>query len=398
MPSVSPEFDGIIERGRSGTMDVDEVAELATRLAGSGRQLVWSSGAPLVDLASTGGPGSLSTLIAPLELRRLGCRVVKLGVPGRPAGGIDALGTIRGYSTTLDEGQVRRVIDAAGYAHFLADERFAPMDAALFAYRREHGAVAIAPLAAASLLSKKIAVGLQFVGLDVRVGPHGNFGATLPEARSNARLFCAAARKVGIEAVAFLFAAPGLEQPWIGRGEALVALGQVLDGQAAGALSTHALRCLQMAHEIARMAGADSRVQTDAGLREIFEMHLRAQGSSWDAYAERLENVGAAARRPIRARADGVLSIDVSAIRDALVAAQREAADRGEMVGRFADPAGLLLQRDHGETVCSGDVIAELRVATHRAADPIGHVEGAFTIDAANVRDGRVLPMEVIRA
>ncbi len=60
----------------------------------------------VADVASTGGPSSLSTLLSPLFLRAGGAVVPKLGVPGRPAGGIDCLAQIPGYRTELSAQEV----------------------------------------------------------------------------------------------------------------------------------------------------------------------------------------------------------------------------------------------------------------------------------------------------
>jgi hypothetical protein len=66
--------------------DASLAAELATALASSGE--VYDPHCLLTaDVASTGGPSSLSTLLCPLFLRVGGLVVPKLGVPGRPAGG-----------------------------------------------------------------------------------------------------------------------------------------------------------------------------------------------------------------------------------------------------------------------------------------------------------------------
>ena len=104
----------------------------------------------------------------------MGCIVPKLGVPGRPAGGVDSLAQIEGYSVNLKPMEVRRTIERCGYAHFLADTNHAPLDKQLFAFRQQVGAQNVPELAIASILAKKIAVGLQRAGLDIRVAEHGN--------------------------------------------------------------------------------------------------------------------------------------------------------------------------------------------------------------------------------
>ena len=81
----------LIDRMRTSLVTDDDIAYLATTLGGSGSVLSIPDGRFAADLASTGGPTSLSTLIGPLYLRAMGCCVPKLGVPGRPAGGVDAV-------------------------------------------------------------------------------------------------------------------------------------------------------------------------------------------------------------------------------------------------------------------------------------------------------------------
>src|SRR4051794_2270573 len=88
--------------------DVGQLARLAKLLGESGERL--TAAAPdIVDIASSGGPGSLSTLLAPLYARAHGVRVAKIGVPGRPAGGLDTLATLSGYRPNLDASAARRV-------------------------------------------------------------------------------------------------------------------------------------------------------------------------------------------------------------------------------------------------------------------------------------------------
>ena len=161
----------------------DEIARLARVLADSGATLSWPSTVTVADIPSTGGPSSLSTLISPLFLVALGCAVPKLAVIGRPAGGIDVMAQVPYYTITLSRTDVLRIIDRCRYAHFLATTDHAPLDARLFDYRRKTDAVNVPALAIASLLAKKLAVGLAQVGLEVRVAPHGNFGGTWTEAR-----------------------------------------------------------------------------------------------------------------------------------------------------------------------------------------------------------------------
>src|ERR1700730_17369116 len=139
--------------------DSKAAAALARALAGSGMSLKCITEFS-ADVASTGGPSSLSTLLSPLFLREGGAVVPKLGVAGRPAGGIDCLAQIRGYESSLVRSKVEAVLNSGGYAHFVADGQMAPLDGRMFKMRQQSGYQSVPTLVAASLLSKKLAVGI----------------------------------------------------------------------------------------------------------------------------------------------------------------------------------------------------------------------------------------------
>jgi thymidine phosphorylase len=336
--------------------EAGDVAKLADALASSGARIPWPGSMMIADVASTGGPGSLSTLFCPFLLCAAGAHVVKLAVVGRPAGAIDTLGTLPGYRTNLTEDEVRESVGASGYAHFLADRRFAPLDAALFEYRKSSGALALPPLVAASLLSKKLAVGVRAAGLDIRVGSHGNFGATVEEAKENAKLFCAAGRILGIECVGFVSASTPPSQRWIGRGEGLVALRRAVFGESDDDwLEDHMCDCQRMASETYRPTQVGER-----SAEKILEEHLVAQGTTKDAFLERATEVANANRVSIFAAGAGRAVFDLTKIRSVLVEAQGRAKPiRGS---RFSDPAGVVLYVRPGSRVGAGEALAGVRI------------------------------------
>jgi thymidine phosphorylase len=242
-------FEQIVNAATARDVTDTWIADLTTTLAESGDRIHDYSGTT-ADVPSTGGPSSLSTLLCPLFLAAGGLLVPKLGVPGRPAGGLDIMAQIPGYQTRLDPTDVRAVLDRCRYAHFEAAGRFAPMDGRLFAFRQSSGAQAVIPLVISSLLSKKLAVGVKRVGLDIRVGNHGNFGATFAEANENASRFIRIASLLGISAKAFITNANRPYQPYIGRGEALLALHEWFTGAADPWLSRHIDQCAFMALQL----------------------------------------------------------------------------------------------------------------------------------------------------
>jgi pyrimidine-nucleoside phosphorylase len=380
-------MDRVISLARDRSLPDGALAELARILAESGATL--ESRADRADVASTGGPGSLSTLLAPLHLRALGATVATLGVPGRPAGGIDVLATIPGYQSEMSADEAAAALDEEGQVHIAAGTTWTPLDAAFFRYRQLHGAQALPELTMASLLSKKVAMGVRRFGLDVRVAPHGNFGADPVAARRNASRLIAVAAQLDIHATCFLTDARRPAQPFLGRGEALTAIASVVsaDGDAStrSRLAEHVADCQLMA---ARTLDKTDQVTT-AALRSAFESLLRAQGTTLASLDERVEAVRAEPRVPIVAERDGFVMYELSVLRDLLVERQRRG-DSG------ADPAGLIGLVEHGAAVERGQAIVSVRVPGGGEDDLVRGVAGAVVVRDQPLAEA--FTVEVVRA
>ena len=255
---------------------------------------------------------------------------------------------------------LKAVVAKCGFAHFLAGESFAPLDAELFRFRQKVGGQAIPPLVSASLLSKKIACGLGVVGIDVRVAPHGNFGGTYAEARTACKRLLEAAAMAGIKFVCVLTDARFPYQPFIGRGEALAALKKVFSRQADGTLDEHNDLCRLMANLVARRHGVDDLNVTDGHLEKAFHSHIEAQGSSVDAFEQKVETVLSAHVHELRAKDDGFLSVDLSRLREIFdeVNARREGA-----ASQFPDELGVILCARAGAYVERGGLLATVRTS-----------------------------------
>lgn len=338
--------------------DAVVAAELATILAASGECLSLGGGI-VADVASTGGPASLTTLLTPLYLRAAGAIVPKLGVPGRPAGGIDCLAQVPGYRTELAVREIGEIVDRSGYAHFLAKGEMAPLDGRMFKLRQAMNAQAVPSLVAGSLLSKKLAVGVKYAGLDVRVAPHGNFGGDRAAAAANARLFVYAARTLGIDASPVLTDALHPYQPYIGRRESLLALDDVFRGACSPWLESHAETCRTLA-----MACLPSGLRMKASnlspgeLRRHFEDNLIAQGADPNDFDGVVREARLEHKEYVLASDDGFCFYHLDKLRDRLVEWQGAF---GPTQAAFQDPVGLVLLVPPGQWVCSGTPVASVR-------------------------------------
>ncbi|MDT3706309.1 MAG: hypothetical protein ROZ09_05740 [Thiobacillus sp.] len=339
--------------------DVAIATDLARVLAASGESFNLPSGCT-ADVASTGAPSSLTTLLCPLYLRAAGMIVPKLGVPGRPAGGIDCLAQLDGYKVELAPNELRSVLAHAGYAHFLASGRYAPLDARVFKLRQRSGTQDVPTLVAASLLAKKCSVGVQRAGLDIRVAPHGNFGTKWEDAHNNAKLFMAVARQLGLDAYPVLTDARFPYQPFIGRKEALVAMAHVFDETSSRWLNEHNAHCLQISLA-ATPAGARKLAAsaTPADLERYFLSNLEAQGADASQFRHLVRRTVTDHRYVLYASADGFACYSLEGIRSIFVSYQSSLKNSNEV---FSDPIGLMLLKSPGEWMEKGEPVATVRV------------------------------------
>lgn len=338
----------------------EDIAYLALCLSDSGEKIRKVEDTPTADIPSTGGPSSLSTILCPLYLKALGYIVPKLGVPGRPAGGIDVLAQIQGYKTDFTIDEVEQHLKKSGYIHFLASKIFTPLDAVLYSYRKRSNKVSIPELAIASLLSKKKAAAVSLVGLDVRVAPHGNFGASLDIASEYSKRFCNVAHLLGIKAICFLSDASIPYQPFIGRGEALAAVYDIFNHTIDPWLCKHDDTCYVMAKRLVQLhsQGTSTLRPSTAVLSSVFKENLEIQGSSFDHFENYVNEIKQGHKLNYRAQESGFIHVDLELLRTLMVGIQNRfiAAERS-----FPDPCGIILKHPAGTYVHMDDVIATIR-------------------------------------
>lgn len=351
---IPPKWLQIIEEAKTRTLAIDEIVNLTLALANSGRVEKFN-GIETYDIASTGGPSSLSTLICPLFLSAQNASVPKLGVPGRPAGGIDVLSQIPNYKVNIEPKLLPKILANAQYAHFLSNGIYAPLDAETFEYRKTVGAQAVPELAIASLLAKKLAVDVKNIGLDVRVSKHGNVGSTIEEAVLFARKFNSVARHFGKRAICFLTDASIPFQPYIGRGEALLALHQIFEQRTCNWLKEHMLACEKMANSLLNSVSSVTHIN----LRDAFEKNISAQGSSYKNFETAVNNVKNQFKIEILSKSDGYLFYNLEHIRNLITSLQLSNSDREV----FPDTIGMRLLVEPNGQVVKGQPIISIRCA-----------------------------------
>ena len=156
-------------------MTMAERIALTRAMAHSGRMLDWRGvklPGPRLDKHSTGGVGDkVSLMLAPLVAACGGAVPMISGRGlGHAGGTLDKLDSIPGYVSTPDIDRFKRVVAEAGCAIIGQTADLAPADRRLYAIRDVTATVESIPLITASILSKKLAAGLEGLVMDVKFG------------------------------------------------------------------------------------------------------------------------------------------------------------------------------------------------------------------------------------
>lgn len=186
-------------------MSVDERVALTRAMTRSGRVLAWDLPGPVLDKHSTGGIGDAVSLVLAPMVATCGGYVPMISGRGlgHTGGTLDKLASIPGYDATPDLGRFRRVVSEVGCAIIGQTADLAPADRRLYAIRDVTGTVESLDLITASILSKKLAAGLDGLVMDVKVGS-GAFMAGMAEARALADSIVAVANGAGLRTVALI--------------------------------------------------------------------------------------------------------------------------------------------------------------------------------------------------
>ena len=187
-----------------GLTNEDRVG-LTRAMRDSGQVLSWDMPGPIVDKHSTGGIGDSTSLLLAPALAACGAYVPMISGRGlgHTGGTLDKLEAIPGYKADHSVDDLRHVVRTVGCAIVGANADIAPADRRLYAIRDVTGTVESIDLITASILSKKLAAGLDALVLDVKVGS-GAFMKTLPAAQALARSLVTTAKGAGTATAALI--------------------------------------------------------------------------------------------------------------------------------------------------------------------------------------------------
>jgi pyrimidine-nucleoside phosphorylase len=319
-----------------------------------------------VDKHSTGGVGDKASLVlAPLAAA---CGVMVPMMSGRglghTGGTVDKLESIPGFRLDLSLDDLRTALSRVGCAMIQQTSRIAPADRKLYALRDVTATVESLPLICGSIMSKKIAEGIDALVLDVKVG-RGAFMKTEADARALAAALVRIGVASGLQAVAYLTAMDAPLGRAVGNANEVVESIETLKGRGPADLErlsvTLAARMLVLAQLSASMADAEIRVRraldSGAGL-EAFRNMVAQQGGDPRIVDDYSRLPSAPATHTVRAPRGGYLrSLDAFCVGRAsmvLGAGRLTAADTIDA------GVGLTVRAAPGDRLEAGDPVLDL--------------------------------------
>lgn len=189
-------------------MAVAEQVALTRAMRDSGSVLDWRDmhlDGPLLDKHSTGGVGDLTSLVLAPMLAACGAYVPMISGRGlgHTGGTLDKLEAIPGFRTCRSTGEFKTQVKQTGLAIVEQSSQLAPADKRLYAIRDNAACVESAALIQASILSKKLAAGIQYLLLDVKQG-NGAFMPDTDNAAQLASLITQIAQQLGLSCAALV--------------------------------------------------------------------------------------------------------------------------------------------------------------------------------------------------
>lgn len=351
-----------------------------------------------VDKHSTGGVGDkVSLCLAPL--------VAACGVPvpmvsgrglGHTGGTLDKLEAIPGFNVSLDVDTFARIVRDVGACMIGQTARIAPADKRIYALRDVTATVESIPLIVASILSKKLAEGIDALVLDVKVG-RGAFMKTEKDARVLAEALVRVGTAAGKRVVALLTDMNAPLGAAIGNAIETREAIDVLRGNGPADLVENTLALGAEMLVLGRVATTESEARdkllqamTSGNGARVFERMIEAQGG--DPRVVENPSIMAAAPAHVLVKAEhegfvaGIDSLELG-LTAVSMGAGRTRADQP-----VDHAVGIEILAPRGMKVERGQSLARLHVRTHSAGEAIVHrVQQAFRITHVVEEAGRLV-------
>jgi pyrimidine-nucleoside phosphorylase len=350
-------------------MTAAETVALTEAMMNTGQVLDLSAlPGPKVDKHSTGGVGDKTSLVlAPLAAA---CGVYVPMISGRglghTGGTLDKLESIPGFRVQLSLAEFRAVLKECRLGLIGQTPEIAPADRKLYALRDVTATVESLPLISASIMSKKMAEGIDALVLDVKTGD-GAFLTRFEDARALAQTMVEIGRGMGKKVAALI---TDMSQPLgrtVGNALEVAECVEVLKGRGPKDLESLSLELaawmLSLAGAAATLEEARRRVRdaldSGAGLR-TFQQVIRLQGGD-PGVCDDLRRLPAA-REKVELRADGEGRVTRIACRAVGRAAMLLGAGRETVDSRIDPAVGLVLHKKVGDLVLPGESLMTVHV------------------------------------
>ena len=374
-------------------MDADETFWLTRAMIRSGEAVDPGCIAGYkADKHSTGGVGDKASIVLAPLMAACGLKIPMISGRGlgHTGGTLDKLESRPGFRTELSREEFTEQVDSIGAAIVSQSEKFVPADKKLYALRDVTGTVESIPLITASILSKKIAEGIDGLVMDVKCGS-GAFMKKEGEALELAEAIITAGRRMGREVAALITdmsqplghavgnaievreaidglkgtGPPDLAELVYSLGELMLVMsGAAADGRAANEILTRAVesgRALEKFREIVAAQGGDVRCVDDPGLLEVAETTLIVE-SPGDGYVEAIDTYRI-----------GRACVELGAGRTEI----NQEIDRG---------VGLVIEKKVGSKVLRGEPLLKVRCDNVSRSESVsGYLREAYSIGREKV-------------
>jgi pyrimidine-nucleoside phosphorylase len=380
-----------------------EVSALTERMTNSGESVDLSPVPGVkVDKHSTGGVGDKTSLIAAPLAAAAGVVVPMISgrALGHTGGTLDKLESIPGFRTNLSIDEFRAQLNQHRLAFIGQTPQVAPADGKLYALRDATATVESIPLIASSIMSKKMAEGLDALVLDVKVGS-GAFMKKQVDARRLAQMMVGIGRRLDKRVQALI---TDMNQPLgyaIGNALEVMEVSQTLQNAGPADLTRLSLELAARMIFLAKITPsleearelAQTKLLDGSGYRKLKDV-IGAQGGN-PAVLDRFELLPNAtgAREISSPRAGYVSAIEAEYIGQAssMIGAGRDTKEDS------IDPAvGVILEVKVGQKVDAGGVLCRLYYTREEGVEEAAQlVEDAFRI-SASAPEERALILEVV--